>query len=199
MDDILRMLESGNPPTWFPPDKRIDFRGKCRDLLKSMSLYDLRVTVDDLIELHRDHFADLNYWEHEYSPAYINGTPDTIGQASAILARYLYAAALGEENGLPLLLGDEFAKTVKKGRKFNHPGRGYGPIRKWIARQLKKKMMKPSELWDAFKDKPLSGWEVEEPRYFKDIEPSLSGPKSENIGYRRFCNVASEERGKLKG
>ena len=59
-DNSEKALVTGDPPNWFPPDKQIDFRGKRRDLLKSMTLDDLRATVEEIIEMHRDHFADLN-------------------------------------------------------------------------------------------------------------------------------------------
>lgn len=199
-NDAERMLESGIPPDWFPLDKKIDFQGKRRDLLNSKTLDDLREDVKAIIKMRREHFADPNYLKFEYRPGIINGLPDTVGHDLAILARYLYAAALGEEEGLPLLIGNDYAKAATKGKKFNHPGRGHGPIRKWIAHQLKKNQkMKNAELWDTFKETPLQGWEVIEPRYFKGIGVSLNGPSGNNMGYRRFCTVASEERGKLKG
>lgn len=126
MNDIARLLESGNPPDWFPPGQQIDFKGKRRDLLNCMPLDDLLWTVENIIKMHREHFADPNYLEHEYRPAQVkgnfdtsgqlacatlpnllnqaNGNYDIIGHACAILARYLYAASLGEKEGLPLVL-----------------------------------------------------------------------------------------------
>ncbi len=120
MDDIQQMLESGNPPPWFPPEHKRDFRGKRRDLLLTgITLDALREAVDEIIELHRDHFADPNYGAHEYRPPIINGITDVTGHACAILARYLYAATLDEDNGLPLLIGNDHALRVKKGDAYH--------------------------------------------------------------------------------
>ncbi len=120
-DDAKMMLETGAPPNWFPPDKQIDFRGKRRDLLNHMLLDELIPAVEEVIATHGKNFANLNYWKHEYRPATINGIPDTVGHDCAILARYVHAATLGEEKGLPLLLGDQNARRVKKGDAYgNH-------------------------------------------------------------------------------
>jgi hypothetical protein len=115
---IEQMLDSGNPPDWFPLEKRRDFRGKRVDMLIVMTLDELREAVKSVIEMHRDHFANPNYGVHEYRPAIINGTPDQTGQACAILARYLYAAWLGENDGLPVLMDQETADRVFKGDNY---------------------------------------------------------------------------------
>ena len=104
MNDIAGILESGIPPDWFPSDKQRDFKGKRRDLLSIMPMDDLLFDVEQIIEMHCEHFADPNYGIHEYRPAQANGNCDLIGHACAILARYLYAASLGEKEGLPLVL-----------------------------------------------------------------------------------------------
>ena len=84
------------------------------------------------------------------------------------------------------------------GLKFNR-GRKTGatsPIRKAIARELKKSPgMKNPELWDAIAAKPPKGWEFCDNSLGRYAE--ASGGK--NMGYKRFCNVCGEERGKLKG
>lgn len=193
-----KALENGDPPNWFPPDKQIDFRGKRRDLLNSMTLDDLRATVEEIIEMHQDHFADLNYWKHEYKPATINGIPDTVGHACAILARYLYAAALGEENGLSLVLGEEHAwltihgKQMRQGRKEGT----IGPVRKFIRKTLAKKPKATNEeLWAAIKDKPPKNWTPMENGLGRYIE----GPEhGDEVKWTTFCNYAAKERGLLK-
>jgi hypothetical protein len=199
MTDIAHMLKSGQLPPWFPPDKQIDFRGKRRDLLNSMTLDDLRATVEEIIEMHRDHFVDLNYWKHEYRAATINGIPDTVGHACAILARYLYAAWLGEDDGLPLLLGTEHAKqsihgkVMEKGRKKG----SIGPVRKFIrARLAKIHAATNAELWDAISKRPPKGWTVmDSPRLGRYIE----GPSSDDeVKWKSFCTYAALERGLLK-
>lgn len=112
-DAANKVLESGIPPNWFPPDKKIDFRGKLRDLLKSMTLDDLREDAEGIIGMHREHFADPNYLRHGYRAEIINGIPDTVGHDLAILARYLYATALGPGKGLEVLIGTEAAAKVQ--------------------------------------------------------------------------------------
>lgn len=118
-DDAKRMLETGTPPKWFPPDKRLDFRVKQLDLLIHMGLADLIATVEEIIEMRREHFAEDGYLRHECRPATINGVPDAVTHACAILARYVHAAALGEDKGLPLLLGQDHAERVLKGDKYS--------------------------------------------------------------------------------
>lgn len=199
MDDAEKMLESGIPPNWFPLDKQIDFRGKRRDLLNSMTLDDLRATAEEIIELHRDHFGDPNYWKHEYRPASINGTPDTVGHACAILARYVYAATLGEEKGLALLLGDEHAglaihgKKMRQGRKKST----IGPIRKFIRAMLAKKPKATNEeLWTTIKAKPPKGWTpMETARYGRYIDPPAGHTE---VKWKSFRTYASLERKRLK-
>ena len=68
--------------------------------------------------MHGEHFADANYWKHEYTPTTINGIPDTVGDDLAITARYVCAAILGEKKGLPLLMGNEYAGRVVKGDDY---------------------------------------------------------------------------------
>lgn len=86
----------------------------------------------------------------------------------------------------------------ERGRKFvagRKPNTG-GPIRKAIARLLKRQRMSNSTLWDALASRPPRGWTFLDNRQGKYCE----GPKAgEGMNYARFCNVASEERGKLKG
>lgn len=199
MNDIARMLESGNPPKWFPPDKKIDFRGKRRDLLRSMTPDDLRSEIERIIGMHREHFADPNYLKHEYRPASINGIPDTVGHDLAILARYLYAAALGGENGLPLVLGNAYASRVIHGKKMRKGRKKdtIGPMRKFIRKTL---LSKPSatneELWTAIKARPPREWvPMENEKYGRYIEGPQSG---EEVKWKSFCTYASLERNLLK-
>lgn len=199
MDEAEKMLGNGNPPSWFPPDKQIDFRGKRRDLLNSMPLDDLHWTVEEIIEMHREHFADLNYWKHEYRPAIINGIPDTVGHACAILARYLYAASLGEEDGLPLVIGNEHAglalhgKQMRQGRKEGT----IGPVRTFIRKMLAKKPKATNEeLWTAIKAKPPRGWTpMETVMYGRYIDPPAG---RHEVKWKSFCSYAALERKRLK-
>lgn len=87
-----------------------------------------------------------------------------------------------------------------KGEKFP-PGRKLGSggqIRKAIARRLAKDGdLKNSDLWASVKANPPRGWTVyDEGSMYRRIE----GPKGgDEMSYRRFCNVASEERKKMRG
>ena len=89
------------------------------------------------------------------------------------------------------------APLADHGRKFpgRKPGSG-GPIRKAIARLLKASpTMENPELWAAVASKPPKGWTAFDNSQGKYLE----GPAaSDGMNYRRFCNVCSEERGKLK-
>lgn len=113
------------------------------------------------------------------------------------LAQIQEAVRLGQEKGLVLLTDEYHAAITIKGEKFDRGGRGPGPIRKWIARELKKNpSMKNAALWATFKEKPLRGWTVMENRQGKYLE----GPKiGDKMTYGRFSNVAKEERDKLTG
>lgn len=79
-----------------------------------------------------------------------------------------------------------------RGRKPNT----HGPIRKSIARLLmKSSSMKNPELWAAIAAKPPRGWQAFENLHGKYFE----GPQPDkNMSYSRFCNVAGEERKRLK-
>lgn len=199
MDDAERLLESGIPPDWFPPDKKIDFRGKRRDLLNCMALDDLRATTEEITAMHREHFADLNYWKHEYRPATINGVADTVGHACAILARYLYAASLGEEDGLPLVIGNDHADLVIHGKQMRRGRKEgtIGPVRKFIRKILAKKPKATNEeLWTAIKAKPPTGWTpLETERYGRYIDPPAG---RQEVKWKSFCTYAALEKKLLK-
>lgn len=123
-------------------------------------------------------------------------TPFAILRDICKLAQIQEAVRLGQEKGLALLTDEYHAAITIKGEKFDRGGRGPGPIRKWIARQLKKcPTMKNADLWAAFKEKPQRGWSVMENRQGKYLE----GPTvNDKVSYGRFSNVAKEERNKLK-
>ena len=196
-DDIAHALE-GNPPEWFPSDKQIDFRSKRRDMSTKMTLDDLCHDIQGIIEMHGEHFADANYWKHEYAEATINGIPDTVGHDLAILARYVYAAILDKKKGLPLLLGDEYAGLAIYGEVM-HEGRKkdtIGPVRKFIRKCLTKKpTLNNEELWTAIKAKPPRDWTpMDNTRYGRYIENTKQG---RNLTWRAFCNYAAKERGQL--
>lgn len=106
------------------------------------------------------------------------------------LSQFQEAVRLGREEGMLLL-------TDKRLAGFSRGGRGPGPIRKWIARQLKKNpTMKNRELWTEFARNPLRDWQVMENRQGKYLE----GPKgNDHMTYGRFSNVCKEVRDNMKG
>ena len=83
-------------------------------------------------------------------------------------------------------------RVFDKGRK---PGTG-SPIRKAVARLLESDAaMKNATIWNRIKAKPPKGYTFLENAQGKYIE----GPSGVyDMKHGRFCNVASEERGKLK-
>lgn len=95
-----------------------------------------------------------------------------------------------------VLLRDLLPKAIT-GEKFTRGRRSGtgGPIRKAIARLLKNNPeLNNKILWNAIKDKPPRRWQVFENSLGKYIE----GPTPDkNMAYRRFINVAAEERKKL--
>ena len=101
------------------------------------------------------------------------------------------AALTAEENA-------EIERLVTLGKRFT-AGRKLGTkglIRKTIARLLTKTpRMKNADLWEAIANKPPKGWSA----YDNSQGKYLEGPENENMGYKRFCNVASEERKNLTG
>lgn len=117
MNDI-----AGNLPEWFPDDIR-EHALKCqRNLLRrhGMTLDTLREAVEEIIEVHREHFTDPNYAIYEYRSMTIrDGKPDFADPDRAILARCLYAATLDEKDGLALLIGNDHAGRVEKGDRYS--------------------------------------------------------------------------------
>ena len=121
-------------------------------------------------------------------------------------AALLYACSEAlEENTVPDHLQQQIvdayagldADAIDTGKKFTagrKPNSG-GPIRKAIAKLLKKDpAAKNPVLWKALSDAPPRGWTFFDNRVGKYCE----GPGSASMNYGRFCNVTSEERGKLK-
>lgn len=124
MNDIARLLESGDLPAWFPDDTREDALQRQRDLLRrpGMTLDALREAVEEIIEVHCKHFTDPNYVRYEYrSVPMCDGKPDFSHSDRTIrpLARYLYAATLDEKDGLALLIGNDHAGRVENGDKYS--------------------------------------------------------------------------------
>lgn len=83
-----------------------------------------------------------------------------------------------------------------KGERFTSEGRGPGPIRKEIARQLAKNpAAKNPELFAIISAKPPRSWEFidssRQGEYF-------SGPENVEMKKARFMNVCGQERRKLK-
>lgn len=87
-------------------------------------------------------------------------------------------------------LASDAVETGKKFRAGRRPNTG-GPIRKAIARALAKNpAMHTRELWTAIAARPPRGWTFCNNRAGEYIE----GPRARNMSYRRFGNIASEER-----
>ncbi len=200
--DIQQMLESGELPKWFPDEIREDVLQHRRDLLRrhGMTLDTLREAVEEIIDVHREHFTDPNYAIYEHRSMTIrNGSPNFADRDRAILARYLYAATLGEEKGLPLVIGNDHAEQVIHGKKF--PGRklgSYAPWKKWIERKLKKDTaLKPAALWEIFKAKPLRGWRAVESAKIGQYLESPTG-SDDDVTYKRFQDAVGEVRRDLK-
>ncbi|MCB4365735.1 hypothetical protein KIH07_18520 [Hydrogenophaga taeniospiralis] len=95
------------------------------------------------------------------------------------------------------------APLMAKAKKFEPKGRGKGPIRKLIAKLLKKSpSMKNPALWDAVQAHPPRGYSVKDNHLGKYIEgptPSDKTKERNDMDYRRFSNICSEERKSLKG
>jgi len=108
------------------------------------------------------------------------------------LAGFVYGASLGKVAGLRALAGEqaEIGQRFREGRKVGT----VGPIKKAISKLLAKDPnMKTPELWKAISNKPPKGWQAfESARLGKYLE----GPGVQNVGYRRFSNICSEERKK---
>lgn len=122
MNNIAGILESGNLPEWFSDEIREDALQRRRNLLRrhGMTLDTLREAVEEIIEVHREHFTDQNYAIYEHRSMTIrDGKPDITDPECAILARYLYAATLGEKDGLALLIGNDHAGRVKKSDDYS--------------------------------------------------------------------------------
>lgn len=106
-----------------------------------------------------------------------------------------YAVNAGEQDGLSILLDGKTADQIVTGKKFlsGRKSNSIGPVRKFIRNALKKNPeMKNADLWEAIKERPPRGWDVmENSRFYKYIEKPNSG---DNVGWKRFCNIAAEER-----
>lgn len=116
---------------------------------------------------------------------------DAVGQ----LAHYRWAVSLGSERGLESLIDKNIAKQAITGKKF-HEGRKPNtirPVRKFIRAELKQNPnAKNQEIWISLKSRPPKGWAVRET---SRIGLYIEGPKtSDNVGWRRFCNIAADER-----
>ncbi|MDP2824711.1 MAG: hypothetical protein Q8O52_18770 [Sulfuritalea sp.] len=127
-------------------------------------------------------------------PIFSLAVPTEIEDEIWALAVFQEAVRLGPVEGLALLTDNEHAGQVIHGKKF--PGRklgSIGPVRKFIRKALS---IKPAatneELWAAIKAKPPKNWTpMESTRLGRYIERPNTG---DNVGWPRFCNIASEER-----
>jgi hypothetical protein len=136
-------------------------------------------------------------WYAESILRWLNYTRAEIarGDAAQAAARALRLGDLLAEARIKF----RWEKAALTGQKFiagRKSGTG-GPIRKAIARLLKKNQaMKNLELWETLSDNPPRGWQFNDNHVGKYIE----GPKGgDSMNYARFCNIASEEKRKLRG
>lgn len=170
----------GRLPEWIPANFHVDFRIIRERLLETYSHADLLGYIAEYLAM------DEN--TETYS------IPGEIMRDVSILAHYQEAVRLGLDEGLALLTDNEHAGQVIHGKKF--PGRkpgSIGPVRKFIrARLAKNHAATNEELWAAIKAKPPKSWTpMESTRLGRYIEGPNAG---DNVGWARFCNIASEER-----
>ena len=113
---------------------------------------------------------------------YVSGSFDlAVSRFQTLHARCLYY-------GLSLAV----APDIQLVEKFKGKGRGKGPVRKAIRDLLDANPgMKTTAIWSAIKAHPPRGHTVMENRIGKYIEGLNPG---ENMDYKRFSNVCSEER-----
>jgi hypothetical protein len=82
----------------------------------------------------------------------------------------------------------------RQGRRVNATSR----LRRAIAAHLKKNPRASARaVWDALKGRPPRGVEFHEPS--GSLDGYIRTPGASDTGYRRFCNLCSEERRKLTG
>lgn len=143
--------------------------------------------VDDFIDagtLPEETISLLRGMRHDALQAYLGKNIPLL--EARLQGLYMACRAAG------LLNSARIGVKFKRGRK---PNTG-GPIRKAIAKLLAKSPdVKNPELWNAIENRPPRGWAVCDNRIGRYIE----GPRGSNMSYERFCNVAAEERKKLKG
>lgn len=85
-----------------------------------------------------------------------------------------------------------YGQVMKQGRK---PGT-VGPIRKAIKRILKRHpSYSPLDIWNSFFHNPPKGWTITHDRNGRRIKAPNAG---NGMAYRRFCNIVSDEKGRLK-
>jgi hypothetical protein len=167
----------GSLPPWLPEPSAERARRFVEHLLNQ------GFKADDLVRLVREaQSGDLSF------PGIVRD-PGAFTQAIHELAHVRYAIARGKRDGLRVIAG----KQAMQGQAFldgRKPGTG-GPVRKAIRRLLAKDpTMKNAQLWSAIEAKLPKGWEALDNKQGRYLE----GPMAANMGYRRFCNVAAEER-----
>ena len=89
------------------------------------------------------------------------------------------------------------AERFLKGRKVNT----ISSVRAFIRAQLQKSSaLTNEELWIAIAKKPPKGWQAFDNRIGRYLEgPSKDNGDIQNVGYRRFINIAADERKLLRG
>jgi hypothetical protein len=200
----------GTLPDWMPANFHREFDAIRGRLLATYSRADLLDYVAEMrgmgMQGDRDagEFAELVSLADDLETASPSGlltgtysrprTPFKIMADVSILAQFQEAVRRGPVEGLALLTDNEHAGQVIHGKKF--PGRkpgSIGPVRKFIrARLAKNHAATNEELWAAIKAKPPKGWTpMESTRLGRYIEGPNAG---DNLGWARFCNIASEER-----
>ena len=101
------------------------------------------------------------------------------------------------EHWLKIQLIRDTLPAARLGRKFTR-GRvknSVSKLRKSIQREIKTNPnLRPAEIWKALAEKPPKGLTFQDNRMGKYIEEDVKQDGVKNTGYKRFCNIVSEEK-----
>lgn len=180
-DEVERALQLlyGELPDWFP-----------KPSLEHATRIIHRLTQDDFSAEQIAEFVTAEMCGNEIF--YLYAHPTVARQDINELAHIKYALTLPDNECLEMLAGTLAATGIKfrKGRKVN----SVGPVRKAIARELKKNQaLKPRHLWALLANKPPKGWDFEGEG--REARIWITGRKP--IGYARFSEVCKQESDKL--
>lgn len=181
-DEVERALQLlyGELPAWFPLPR-----------LEHARRIVYRLGKDDFSAAQIAEFVTAEMCGNEIT--YLLAHPAVARQDINELAHIKYALSLPDNECLEMLAGTLAVTGVKfrKGRKVN----SVGPIRKAIARELKKNAsLMPRHLWEILASKPPKGWEF----FSNNAGKYIEGPKGgEGMGYAHFSGICKEERDKL--